>query len=77
MMIQTPTKQASLNFEPNASTNPSALIEVQDQARFKLQKIPWLALEIYDHSQGFFVHVFTTFFFVNNMCEHVIHMLTY
>ena len=28
--IQRPTKQASLNFEPNASTDPSALIEVQD-----------------------------------------------
>ena len=29
-MIQTLTNQASLNFEPNASTDPSALIEVQD-----------------------------------------------
>ena len=49
MMIQTPTKRASLNFEPNASTDPSALIEVQDQARFELGKRPWLAPKIYDH----------------------------
>ena len=49
MMIQTPTKQASLNFELNASTDLSALIEVQDQARFKLQERPWMAPEIYDH----------------------------
>ena len=30
MMIQTPTKQASLNFEPIASTDLAALVEVQD-----------------------------------------------
>ena len=30
MMIQTPTKPASLIFDPNTSTYPSALIEVQD-----------------------------------------------
>ena len=51
MMIRMPTpKRGSLNFESNASTDPSALVEVQDRARFELQKRPWLAPEIYDHN---------------------------
>ena len=40
----------------DASTNPNTLIELQDQARFKLEKRPWLAPEIYDHR---FVDAFT------------------